>query len=227
MSEARRASSERSGASPRRSRAELRTELAETTRQNILDVATQEFADKGLAGARIDEIAERTDSSKRMIYYYFGGKDGLYRAVLERAYAGIRARESEQRFDSMGAEEALAELVRHTFAYHDEHPEFVRLVMNENILRGANMADIEGIKARNKRVVATIEAILARGVAEGIFREGIDPLSLHLTMSALSFYCVSNRYTIAAGFGFDLGKKAVKARRLEDIVATVLASVRA
>ena len=105
--------------------------------------------------------------------------------------------------------------------------QFVRLVMNENILRGVNVAEIEGIKARNKRVVATIEGLLARGVEEGVFRDGIDPLFLHLTMSALSFYCVSNRYTIAAGFGVDLAKKAVKLRRREDIVATVLASVRA
>lgn len=211
----------------RKTKAQLRNDLAETTRLNILEIATQEFADKGLAGARIDEIAEKTDSSKRMIYYYFGGKDGLYRAVLERAYGGIRARESEQRFDAMDATEAMRTLVRHTFDYHDQHPEFVRLVMNENILHGAHVAEIEGMKERNRRVVETIAAILDRGVAEGVFKTGVDPLSLHLTMSAMSFYCVSNRYTIKANFGLDLGSKKAKAARREEIVDTVLSTVRA
>jgi AcrR family transcriptional regulator len=211
----------------KKTKAQLRNDLAETTRLNILEVATQEFADKGLAGARIDEIAEKTDSSKRMIYYYFGGKDGLYRAVLERAYGGIRMREAEQRFDAMGAVEAMQTLVRHTFDYHDQHPEFVRLVMNENILHGAHVAEIEGMKERNRRVIESIAAILDRGVAEGVFRTGVDPLSLHLTMSAMSFYCVSNRYTIKANFGLDLGSKKVKTARREDIVETILSAVRA
>lgn len=210
----------------RKTKAQQRNDLAETTRLNILDVATQEFADKGLAGARIDEIAEKTDSSKRMIYYYFGGKDGLYRAVLERAYGGIREREAARNFDAMPAEAAMSSLVEHTFDYHDRHPEFVRLVMNENILHGAHVAEIEGLKEGNRRVVETIRAILARGVTEGVFRDGVDPLALHLTMSGMSFYCVSNRYTIRANFGLDLSKKATKAARREQIVETVLASLR-
>jgi AcrR family transcriptional regulator len=210
----------------KKTKAQLRNDLAETTRLNILEVATQEFADKGLAGARIDEIAEKTDSSKRMIYYYFGGKDGLYRAVLERAYVGIRDREAEHNFDAMDAVSALRTLVHHTFDYHDRHPEFVRLVMNENILHGAHVSEIEGIKERNRRVLATIQTILDRGQAEGAFRDGIDPLALHMSMTSLSFYCVSNRYTVKANFGLDLGKKSVKAARRDQIVEMVLASVR-
>jgi len=210
----------------RKTKAQLRNDLAEITRLNILEVATQEFADKGLAGARIDEIAERTDSSKRMIYYYFGGKDGLYRAVLERAYGGIRTREAEQHFDTMDAVTAIRTLVGHTFDYHYQHPEFVRLVMNENILHGAHVAEIEGMKERNRRLIETIRAILEQGVAEGVFRAGMDPLALHLTMSAMSFYCVSNRYTIKANFGIDLASKKVKTARREEIIETVLASLR-
>jgi AcrR family transcriptional regulator len=210
----------------RKTKAQLRNDLAETTRLNILEVATQEFADKGLAGARIDEIAEKTDSSKRMIYYYFGGKDGLYRAVLERAYLGIRTREAEQHFDTMDAVTAMQTLVGHTFDYHDQHPEFVRLVMNENILHGAHVAEIEGMKERNKRVIETIRTILERGVAERVFREGLDPLAVHMSMTSMSFYCVSNRYTLKANFDIDLGKKAVKAARRSEIVDAVLAIVR-
>jgi AcrR family transcriptional regulator len=210
----------------KKTKAQLRNELAETTRLNILEIATQEFADKGLAGARIDEIADKTDSSKRMIYYYFGGKDGLYRAVLERAYGGIREREAEQNFDSMPAEQAMRSLVGYTFDYHDQHPAFVRLVMNENMLHGVHVAEIEGMKERNRRVIETIRAILDRGVAEGVFKSGLDPLSLHLTMSAMSFYCVSNRYTLKANFGLDLAKKSTKATRRDQIIDTVLASIR-
>jgi AcrR family transcriptional regulator len=210
----------------KKTKAQLRNDLAETTRLNILEVATQEFADKGLAGARIDEIAEKTDSSKRMIYYYFGGKDGLYRAVLERAYGGIRTREAEQHFDTMDAVTAMRTLVGHTFDYHDQHPEFVRLVMNENILHGAHVAEIEGLKERNRRVIETIRTILERGVADGVFREQMDPLAIHMAMTSMSFYCVSNRYTLKANFGIDLTKRAVKAARRAQIIDVVLASVR-
>jgi AcrR family transcriptional regulator len=209
----------------KKTRAQLRNDLAETTRLNILEVATQEFADKGLAGARIDEIAEKTESSKRMIYYYFGGKDGLYRAVLERAYAGIRDREAEHNFDAMDAVTALRTLTKFTFDYHNQHPEFVRLVMNENILHGAHVSEVEGIKERSRRVLVTIKTILDRGIAEGVFRDGIDPLSLHLSMSAMSFYCVSNRYTMKANFGLDLGKRAARTTRCDQIVDFVLAAV--
>ncbi len=186
----------------------------------------KEFADKGLAGARIDEIAEKTESSKRMIYYYFGGKDGLYRAVLERAYAGIRDREAEHNFDAMDAVTALRTLTKFTFDYHDQHPEFVRLVMNENILHGAHVSEVAGIKERSRRVLVTIKTILDRGIAEGVFRDGIDPLALHLSMSAMSFYCVSNRYTMKANFGLDLAKRAARTARCDQIVDFVLAAVR-
>ncbi|MES2443211.1 MAG: TetR/AcrR family transcriptional regulator [Pseudomonadota bacterium] len=204
------------------SKAGLRAALAESTRANILEVATREFADKGLAGARIDEIAEKTNSSKRMIYYYFGGKDELYRAVLEQAYAGIREREQALDFEAMPAEAALRAMVVHTFDYHFDHPEFVRLVMNENILQGAHIGSVNGIKDRNRSVVAALTEILDKGRAEGVFREGISPLDLHLTMSALCFYNVSNRYTLKAIFGIDLTSPEDRERRREHVVDTVL-----
>jgi AcrR family transcriptional regulator len=208
------------------SKADLRAALAESTRANILEVATREFADKGLAGARIDEIAEKTNSSKRMIYYYFGGKDELYRAVLEQAYRGIRERELALNFEAMPAEGALRAMVVHTFDYHYNHPEFVRLVMNENILQGAHIGSVQGIKDRNSSVVAALTAILDKGVAEGTFREGIRPLDLHVTMSALCFYNVSNRYTLNAIFGIDLTPAKERERRRNAVVDTILAYVR-
>jgi AcrR family transcriptional regulator len=211
---------------PKASQPEARQQDAEETRNNILEVAAREFADKGLAGARIDEIAEKTASSKRMIYYYFGGKDELYRAVLERSYGQIRAREDDANFETLPADKALIAHIEHTFDYHVEHPEFVRLVMNENIHHGAHIGHVEGLKERNKSVIASLKAIVDKGAADRIFRAGIDPVDLHMSISALCFYNVSNRYTFASNFGVDMSSaKSLKKRRAQ-ITEIVLAWVR-
>lgn len=194
---------------------------AEETRLNILDVATAEFADKGLSGARIDEIAEKTNASKRMIYYYFGGKEGLYRAVLERAYRAVREVDALAQRSDMPPDAALRDVVGVTFDYHIQHPEFVRLVMNENILRGAHVSEVPGIRERNRAVIENLRGILNRGVAAGLFREGIDPVDLHMTISALSFYNVSNRYTFSFGFERDMTSSKALARRRMTVIDIV------
>ena len=203
-----------------------RSQDAAETRENILDVAMREFADKGLAGARIDEIADKTASSKRMIYYYFGGKDELYRAVLERAYARIRHQEQAARFETLEPEAALRAVVGHNFDYHFEHPEFVRLVMNENVHHGVHIAQVAGLKERNESAVAQLRAILRKGEEQGVFRAGVDPVDLHTTISALSFYNVSNRHTFLHNFGVDFSDGAYRAKRREQIVECVLGWVR-
>lgn len=194
---------------------------AEETRYNILEVATAEFADKGLSGARIDEIAERTNSSKRMIYYYYGGKEGLYRAVLERAYTAVREVDADNQRDHLSADVALRDVVAATFDYHNQHPEFVRLVMNENILRGAHVGEVPGIKERNRKVIDHLRGILARGVEDRHFREGIDPVELHMTISALCFYNVSNRYTFSFGFDRDMSSPKALARRRMSVIDVI------
>jgi AcrR family transcriptional regulator len=199
-----------------------RKQDAAETRENILDVATREFADKGLAGARIDEIAELTASSKRMIYYYFGGKDELYRAVLERAYERIRAQEQAAHFEDLPPDQALRAIIGHNFDYHFEHPEFVRLVMNENVHHGEHIARIESMQQRNRSAIDQLAVILERGAAQGLFKPGIDPVDLHTTISALSFYNVSNRHTFLHNFGVDFAAPAVRAKRREQIVQCVL-----
>lgn len=203
-----------------------RSNDADATRADILRVAASEFADKGLAGARIDEISERTRSSKRMIYYYFGSKEDLYRAVLERSYAGIREAEIDRHFEDLPAVEALRAHVEHTLDYHLAHPEFVRLVMNENMHHAEHLGSVEGIRERNSRVVTSLQAIIDKGLAENVFRTGIDPLELHLEISSLCFYVVSNRYTIRTIFGLDMADPDVVARRREAIVRAILAVVR-
>jgi AcrR family transcriptional regulator len=206
-------------------RSDSRASEPDETRNNILEVATREFADKGLAGARIDEIADKTNSSKRMIYYYFGGKDELYQAVLAKAYSHIREREAERELESMPAREALRALVELTFDYHATHPDFVRLVMNENIHHGQHIGHVPGLKERNRSVIAALKAILDKGVAERVFRKAVDPVELHMSISALCFYNVSNRYTFTANFGVDMASPKSQKRRRAQIADIILAWV--
>jgi AcrR family transcriptional regulator len=204
-----------------KAKAESRLNDADETKRNILDVATREFSEKGLAGARIDEIAEKTNSSKRMIYYYFGGKDELYRAVLEKAYSGIREREAEADFDGLSADTAMRAHIETTFDYHTTHPEFNRLVLNENIHHAEHLRHVDGIKDRSKLVIAALQTIIDKGVKEGVFRDDIDPVDLHMTISALCFFNLSNRYTFSHIFNRDIGgAQALTKRRIQvvDIV---------
>ena len=195
---------------------------AEETRENILNVATREFAEKGLSGARIDEIAEQTNTSKRMIYYYFSSKEGLYRAVVGREYGRIRDAEAELHLEEMPALEALAQLISKTFDWHFQHPDFVRLVMNENIHFAAHLDDVEGIQERNESVIATLNAILRKGAREGSLRTDIDPVDLHMNISALCFYTVSNRYTFRKVFGRDMGAPGLAKQRRDQVIEIIL-----
>jgi AcrR family transcriptional regulator len=194
---------------------------ADATRAEILSVATEEFASKGLSGSRVDEIAERTHTVKRMIYYYFGSKEGLYRAVLERAYDHIRTLESNLELDLLPPPEALRQLVRLNFDYHNKHPEFVRLVMNENIHKAMHIGHLPNIKERNRSVIATLRRLLDRGVKSGDLRADIDPIELHMSISALCFYNVSNRYTFSTIFGRDMTSPKATAARREVIVEMI------
>ncbi len=190
----------------------------------IIDIATQEFVEKGLAGARIDEIAGR--ATKRKIYYYFEGKDDLYRAVLARAYR--RVRESESRVDvAKGtAIQALRRLIEHDVRYHSQHPELVRLVMNENIHRAEHLKRIEGLPSENGQIIEILRGLIARGVEEGTFRPGVDPVTLHMNMTALSFYNVSNQFTFAHNFGVDMTSADAVERRAREVADILIAWVR-
>ena len=212
-------------AGPRaRGRAKTTTRVndAEASRADILAAATREFSEKGLSGARVDSIAERTKINKRMIYYYFGSKEGLYRAVLERSYGHIRMSESAVELDSLAPEEALRQHVRLTFDYHNMHPDFVRLVMNENIHQAAHIGELASIRTRNRAVIKTLRALLDRGIAIGAFRTDIEPVELHMSISALCFYNVSNRYTFSKIFERDMTSSAAVAARREVVVDMIM-----
>lgn len=199
-----------------------RTRDANATREDILEAATEEFADKGLSGARIDKIAERTRTSKRMIYYYFRSKDELYRSVLQREYTRIRRAEQAMQLDRLPADQALAELVRQTFDSHMERPTFVRLVMNENIHRAEHLKHVQGLKSLNKAMIFALTGLINRGVQSTVFRSGIDAVDLHTNITALSFYTVSNRYTFRQGFARDMWSKTEVRKRREQLVEVIL-----
>src|SRR5688572_10720777 len=186
----------------RRASAEgTRTQDPEGTRKNIIEIASEEFALNGLAGARIDEIAAKTRTSKRMIYYYFGDKEGLYRRVLEEAYRKVREGERNLNLEHLPPVEALTRLVEFTFDHHSSNPDFIRLVMIENIHHGAHLCQSELISRLNAGAIEKLEAICRRGKEEGLFRDDVDPLELHWLISALSFFNVSNRATFSRLFG--------------------------
>ncbi|HSI40118.1 MAG TPA: TetR/AcrR family transcriptional regulator [Xanthobacteraceae bacterium] len=182
-----------------------RTQDPQGTRQNILDIASEEFALNGLSGARIDEIAARTRSSKRMIYYYFGDKEGLYLSALENAYRRVREGEAKLEIDGLPPILALSRLVEFTFDHHHQHEEFIRMVMIENIHHAAFLGRSKAIRELNIAAIDHISKIYARGVGEGVFRPDLDPVELHWQVSALCFFNVSNRATFSKIFARDFG----------------------
>jgi AcrR family transcriptional regulator len=209
-----------------RKAAPARAKDPERTMRDIVEVATQEFSEKGLSGARIDAIADAMQTSKRMIYYYFGSKEGLYLHVLEEWYKKIRAIEAGLHLEDLPPDEALETLVRTTVSNHFANPGFVRMVMNENIHHGEFLAQSKNAQAVNRPAIETLRALYERGVVKGVFRQGIDPLELHLSISALSFFNVSNRATLALIFKHDIGTKKNFAQRREHIVEMILRYVR-
>ncbi len=192
----------------------------------ILAVALREFADKGLSGARIDEIADATHTSKRMIYYYFGSKEGLYLAVLEHSYREMRRIESELLLDNLPPEDALRRLVEFTFDHHVTHEDYIRIVMNENIERGKYLAQSQIIQELNVPAISAIERLYDRGLAAGVFREGLDPVDIHASISALTFFNVSNQYSFGQIFKRNLSAPAARALRRANIVEMVVRFVR-
>lgn len=173
----------------------------EGVRRDILQVAMEEFSQNGLSGARIDEIAARTRTSKRMIYYYFGDKEGLYQNVLEQAYGKVRGGESQLQLEGLDPVAALEKLCRFTFDHHSRNPAFIRMVMIENIHHGRHMQHSSTIRNLNRPAIEALESVLKRGKDSGVFRADINPLELHWQISALSFFNVSNAATFSFIFG--------------------------
>jgi AcrR family transcriptional regulator len=197
------------------------------TQSEILDVATKEFAEHGFSGARVDEIAERTRTTKRMLYYYFGSKEGLFVAVLERAYAQIRAAEKAVDVEHLDPVAAIRELAELTFDHHERHPEFIRLVSIENIHRAEHMRSSQHIADLSMPAIERIGRILSRGVQAGVFRRDVDAIDIHMLISSYCVFRVANRHTWSTLFGRDLTDPALRERyrtMLGDVVVEYLTS---
>ena len=194
----------------------------EATRQGILDAAYVEFSDHGLSGARVDAIAARTRTTVRMIYYYFGSKDELYRTVLERAYADMRAAEAGLSLTDLPPIEAVRRLVEFTFNHHEANPRFIRLVTIENIHRAEHIAQSDTIEGLNRAVLDGIAAVLDRGKRDSGFRADATPMAVHLLMTAFCFFRVANRHTLGVIFRQDPLDADVRAEQREMLVLSVL-----
>jgi AcrR family transcriptional regulator len=177
---------------------------AARTRSEILDVATAEFAAHGYHGARVDEIAALTRTTKRMIYYHFGGKKQLYIAVLERAYVRIRSAERDVRVDDLDPVTALRRIAEVTFDHHEAHPDFIRLVSIENIHNAEHVKELVALVDLSGPVISLLDDILEHGRAEKVFRDDVDAIDVHMMISAFCFFRVANRHTFGAIFGRDL-----------------------
>ena len=177
---------------------------AERTKADILAVATAEFADRGYAGARINEIAAKTSTTKRMIYYYFGSKEQLYIAVLEYVYSVAREAERYLDVDHLDPVAAVRRLAELTFDHHESHPDFISLVAIENIHRAEFIAKSEALSELNTPAVSVLAGILERGRASGVFVRDVAAIDVHMLISAYCFFRMSNRHTFGAIFGLDM-----------------------
>ena len=198
----------------------------EGTKAAILAAATSEFAEHGFGGARVDAIAERARINKRMLYHYWGDKEALYLAVLEKTYADIRSAEVTLDLSHRAPEAALRELVLFTWHYFLDHPEFLSLLGTENLLKGRFLAQSGTIKVVNSPIIAALEDVIGRGQKARLFRDRIDPLDTYLTIASLCFFYLSNQWTLTHVFGRQLMKPAEVERWGNHIVDVVLAHAR-
>jgi len=198
----------------------------ERTSAAILAAAVHEFAQKGYGGARIDEIAKRSGANKRMIYHYFGGKEALYLAALESVYAGIRSAEAELHLTERDPVDGMRELARFTWHYFLKHPEFLSLLGTENLLKARHLKRSTKILGMHSPLIEMLSEVLNRGATQGLFRTGVDPVRLYITIAALGFFYLSNRHTLSAIFSRDLGEKEELLAWEEHMTSVVLAYLR-
>jgi AcrR family transcriptional regulator len=184
------------------------------SRQAILDAATKEFSEYGLGGARVDRIAKRSGVNKRLIYHYIGNKEALFLAVLEQAYANIRTAEQALHLDELSPVDAIRRLIAFTWDYYLEHPEFITLLNSENLHRAKHLKQSNMVREMTSPLVALLDNVLKRGRREGLFRTGVDPVQLYISIAALSYFYLSNNYTLSTIFGSDLRNPKARAERL-------------
>ncbi len=197
-----------------------------STQQKILDAALEEFAHHGLGGARVERIASRAGANKRMIYYYFRSKEALFLAVLEASYAHIRSAERALDLEQRDPREALKRLVEFTWSYYLAHPEFLRLLNTENLHKGRHVRNSRRLRDMHSPLVETLRAILRRGERQGLFRRGVDPVQLYISIAGEGYFYLSNRYTLSRIFDRDLMAPRALSGRERHITHMILNALR-
>src|SRR5262245_60418767 len=207
---------------PDRGAAMRKPKAPEANRARIIKAAIDEFAARGFKGASMDAIAARTETTRALINYYFGGKEPLYVAVLEHVYAEIRQAESTLDLDHLPPVDAIRRIVEFTFNYYVGHEGFVRLVVAENQARGRHLRKSKGMRSLNRPIIDTLGRVIARGRADGSFRRDVDPIDIHMAIAALGMFNVTNRYTFTAIFQRPMGAQGDMARRRTMVADMVL-----
>ena len=200
---------------------------AERTRQALLAAAEVEFSTKGLAGARVDVIAEQAAANKRMLYYYFGSKEDLYLAVLERAYGAMRETERKLNFTHLAPLDAIRALVEFKFDYCQDHQQIIALLAGENMLGAKHLKRSKRLRDMNRSLVESLRTVLDAGEKNGDIRPGMDPLHLYISMSALSYFYFSNSATLSTAFGRPLASAAEQKLRRAHCVDVIMSYVTA
>ena len=195
---------------------------AEATQKRILAAAKQEFAKKGLGGARVDDIAERAKANKRMIYHYFDSKESLFQRVLEDAYVDIRTAEQKLELDHLDPKDALEKLVRFTWKYYLDNPEFLTMVNSENLHKARHLKKSKIVQDISRRLVTMVDTLLERGVKQGLFRQGVDPVQLNITIAAIGYYYFTNRFTGSIIYERDLMSREALETRLQFNIDTIM-----
>jgi TetR/AcrR family transcriptional regulator len=196
------------------------------TRKKLLTAARREFARNGLAGARVDEIAERAGVNKQLVYHYFGDKDALYLAVLEWVYEEIRAQERKLNLEGLPPERAIQKLIESSFDHLAAHPDFIVLLNDENRGGARHVRGSRRLEAMHSPLVSMVSNILADGVRSGTFRKGVNPVHLYISIAGLSYFFFSNTPTLSAIFGKDLSSPAARRARRRHVVDLVMQALR-
>jgi TetR/AcrR family transcriptional regulator len=196
---------------------------AAATAERILQSAIAEFAQNGYAGARIDAIARGADANMRMLYHYFGSKDGLYLRVLEAVFNDIRVQEQRLKLKNMPPLEAMTKLFEFTYNHFASNPLFIRILASENLLEAKYLTRSKRVSTLSSPLMFAIKEVLSRGEAEGVFRPGIDPLQLYVSMVALSYFHISNAPTLSHLFGTNLISVQWKAQRRKHATEMMIA----
>jgi AcrR family transcriptional regulator len=182
----------------------VRQRDAEATRARILKAAVREFARQGFAGARGGRIARAARSSERMLYYYFGSKEGLFRAALESVYASLRDAERALQLSDRPPAQALEAFCVFVWRYYLDHPEFIGLVNTENLYGARHLRKSPQLGELVTPVIGLLAELLGRGARAGVFREGVDAAELYLAIASLGYFYLSNQHTLSAVLGRDL-----------------------